>query len=801
MTLYILNYNNYYNRILKKESTLQGYLDYVIHVLTSTNFNPGDGVFTKHVFGGPTNYSGQGDYVLAVDELGQINTRWFIMDEKRTMSGQYELTLQRDVIADFYDEISTSPLFIEKGMINLEDPLIYNKENMTFNQIKKSELLLKDLSECPWLVIYYARSAAALQGTVPNPELSSTEYTNIGTNIEDWEYYDLTNLSPNRQGRYGNIKNGTYTLYAIMQNSNGGGQFTFPVSRLNSNSNINVFSTEFTPGTQYGIEYTGNTGDAATGLEEAIKSNYTRFNSIYNYLSYIEYDDNNKIMSDSEYSDFISFDNKTICDAQGRFYKVNIQSELTGSLEGYGNGIIKENIFIIASASTLFSRTASENTKAVRINITANYYTIELTPLENISLTYNITPELITSDAPYNICAIPYGQITFTNERAETLTTTSDIALQTAQAIIAQQGSNVYDVQLLPYCPIQENITGTKAIRATHEKQYSLITYQDQAKGVIFNVPTSRFELTINKAIQCADTAIQRKINNECDKWRLTAPNYSNYFDFSVEKNKGVTAFKVECEYKPITPYIHIAPDFNGLYGDYFKSPHGLVLGADFSLAQISDKWVEYQLQNKNFQTAFDRQIQSMEIQQNTQRIQDIAGASTGVLTGAASGALTGSSVGGPLGALVGAGIGAVASAVGGIVDVNINERLRAEALDFTKDNFGYQLGNIQALPITLSKISAFNPNKKLFPVLEYYTATDKEKLALINKLKYNGFTVMVIGQLNDYLGTFDITLAGETIQAQKTYLKAKLIRLEGTLDNYHIVNIISKELNQGVYI
>lgn len=49
----LLSYNNYYNRIYKKESSLG---DYIVHssnyiVLDNINFNPSDGVSTSLVLG------------------------------------------------------------------------------------------------------------------------------------------------------------------------------------------------------------------------------------------------------------------------------------------------------------------------------------------------------------------------------------------------------------------------------------------------------------------------------------------------------------------------------------------------------------------------------------------------------------------------------------------------------------------------------------------------------------------------------------------------------------------------------
>ena len=153
------------------------------------------------------------------------------------------------------------------------------------------------------------------------------------------------------------------------------------------------------------------------------------------------------------------------------------------------------------------------------------------------------------------------------------------------------------------------------------------------------------------------------------------------------------------------------------------------------------------------------------------------------------SGALTGAVVGGPIGALVGGALGAGASAVAGIRDYQLSEQLRQEAIDYTTDQFGYQLGNIQALPYSLAKTSAFTYNNKIFPILEYYTCTPQEKTALQDKLYYNGMTVMRIGTIQEFL------------RSEPSYIKGKLIRLEDTDNNFHVVNEIANEINKGVFI
>lgn len=148
-------------------------------------------------------------------------------------------------------------------------------------------------------------------------------------------------------------------------------------------------------------------------------------------------------------------------------------------------------------------------------------------------------------------------------------------------------------------------------------------------------------------------------------------------------------------------------------------------------------------------------------------------------------GAMSGAAIGGVYGAIA----GGVASAAGGIADISISEKLRSEALDLRYDQFNYSLENIKALPYTLSRVSSFDANNKIHPVLEYYTCTEEEKEIFKNKMKYNGMTVMRI----DTIGKF--------LNDEEQFLKGRIIRLDSLSDDYHMASVIAEEIYKGVYI
>ena len=245
--------------------------------------------------------------------------------------------------------------------------------------------------------------------------------------------------------------------------------------------------------------------------------------------------------------------------------------------------------------------------------------------------------------------------------------------------------------------------------------------------------------------------------------------------------NGGMTKFNVDCAYKPFNPYIHINPDFGLLYGSDFNDARGLICGGDFSLPQVSDPWANYQLQNKNYQAIFDRQIQNMQVGYKYQNLsQLISGSISAIGTGVTTGVLAG----GAFGALSG-----LASLGGLVTDYYFNRQLQNEAIDYTKDLFGYNLGNIQALPDSLTKVSPFNPNNKIFPFLEYYTCTPTERQAFENKIRWNGMTVMRIGTIQEFL------------RSEETYIKGQIIRLLDVDEPTNVLNEIANEINKGVFI
>lgn len=762
MNLYLLKFNNYYNRIVKKFDTLAEYLVtpyYNNDVVENVNFNPNDGVDTEQII----NSNGNFDYCILSDGI-TIESRWFIIESKRERNGQHRLTLRRDLVVDNYNSIINAPTFIEKATVNNSDPAIFNNEQMGFNQIKTSETLLKDETGCAWIVGYYARSdggaITTLSGTTTRNFPVDIE---VPSSIETWEYYKYT----------------TQDFIGVPTKLNF-------ITKVGVTSNLGNASIIYTVGTD---NYTGNASYSSTTLRQTKPAvTLSEFKEALNLSQIIPLAKSYGIYaSESEFNEFYNMDGKIIRATSGstyKYYKVNISVinkgfDTVDLTSGNLPDTMRDNI-VNNTKITRGNTTSGYDNDTFKMYYEAQLYRISLEEQTNLETKYNITATRYhLDDNPYDMFAIPYSDdLTIYNGANVLCKASKQLAFSTAMSIAEQQGSKIYDIQLLPYCPVRNIIQedGTMNVNGNN-LLYSTITEGDNVVGVIFNGYTSTDTLSIQKNIIVSDY----KESNECDLYRLVSPNYNGQFEFSVAKNGGVTRFDVDFTYLPYKPYIHVNPAFSRLYGQEFDDARGLICGGDFSLPIINDQWKSYQINNKNYQNIFDRQIQNMEINNRLSNIQSGFGALAGAIgAGGATGLI--------FGPLAGVGAGVFSAAAGG-VDFAMNKALQNEALDYKKDMFGYELGNIKAMPDSLAKVTAFTANNKVFPILEYYTCTDEEKQALKDKIKYNGMTVMRIGKIVDFL------------QEDYSYIKGKIIRLEDIADDTTYLNQIANEIYKGVFI
>lgn len=920
-------WSNYFDRRIRRDLILTDWSGY-LHELQQSgrsnyyveyqgiNFNPADSVDTELIVNWPEDWNP--DYMIEIDDHDQVLARWFVIDFERTRLGQYNCTLRRDVIADNYNQIISAPTFVEKAMLSANDPMILNSEGMTYNQIKKDEILLKDETGMPWIVGYVVQDGKRYPGTTSQFYEASINQKTATLKSEFPSY--LINAINNESAMYfasekDNDPNISYN-------------FNFKGSEKNYGSiQISKDWQYFEPKTFPGV-LPGETFENDAALISETKNKNVLFLSTDNYkttnkniitklmplmsehtktLRYFMRKDSSDSLPTEQWEYIKKYNNTVYYDETNKHYysllffsvhhnnPLTFKYDSTSSLWGTIKGLIQND----TTLNSYLNRTTSDDIFTINCPYDAVFPIVnDLGTSDTKISTYIPETRNPLVGEPFDMFCIPYGDFKCSN-----FTCNKELSLAIARSLaVAGAGSVVYDVQLLPYCPFRDVIKGNsineKLLTVDVDYTYAKDTVKSNNIGIIFWCTKSSFSFNINKSLELErpqtststtteqyytfdntsswDTDGQTrsyfiqemvgknyksynlittvadidnnptpinnvnssydpatytlkvgpfkkptgitlpttiyveaeftyddittttvydnplnldvKINNECNFYRLNSPNYNAAFDFTLTKNdNSVDFFNVDCTYKPFDPYIHVNPNFKGLYGKDWDDARGLICSGDFSISLITNNFENYKLNNKNYQQIFNREIQNMDKLHKIDRTSQIVSDTSSLVQ--AGGQLAGGIVSGSPAGII-SGSTAVASSVANLTTgiVQGNKR-HNEQRSFKTDMFNYELGNVQAIPNALAKNTAFTFNNKLFPFVEFYSCTDVEKEAIKEKIKYNSMTVMKVGTIGQYMNYTE------------QFIKGQVIRLPDVIDDAHIANEIYNEINKGVFI
>lgn len=794
MTLFLLKYNNYYNRILKKEKELSDYWEYGEFVARDYNFNPNDGITTQIEIGAQQAYNGDCDYCVVAG--ADIESRWFVIEQKRARLGQYILTLRRDLLADFFDEWYNKPAYVEKGYLQPNDPFIFTKENASFNQIKREENPLKDNTGCAWVVGYMSVPKANETAIEVPYGISSINPDFTVDSISDWDFAQYIS-SP--------LKNYVLSLQHIYMKNEDDDYLDFRFNKAQNTEITLEAEKDFELSGGYSFEEENRNiienlilqrADQAT-IAEIVCADYGLVQADDTYLA-LKNLKGQIIQVGNDYKRIEVSD--TTVDERDRGVNAN------RSLGLYLTNLISE-VNVLAAANYDINNIVAGSRNQESFGISYTYREVKLSLVDaEAPAAYKFSIGLNRrklKDAPYCMFCMPYSDdyvvMKKIDNRLTSFKTMKENALTVASAITSAAGSFLYDIQLLPYCPISKLRDSGSSINLENyggEEGVDYITTNLlEQRQIIFwsSYSVQTFNIAYNYNAYSAADNIGFKVDAETKFCRLCSPNYNGAFEFSPYKNGGISYINVDIHYKPYQPYIHLNPNFSNLYGQDFDDARGLILGGDFSLTTLSNAWTNYEVQNKNYQAMFNRQIENMEFQNDLARKQEGWQVAAGVVSATTSGILAGTVAGGPVvGGIMGAAGGAM-SLAGGIADMRYNQMARQETLDYTKDQFALTLDNIKALPNSLTKISSLNNNNKIWPFIEVYTATEEEETALRNKIIYNGMTI-------NRIDTFANLYQNKPSTIELGYFKGKLIRLPDKED-YHLANELAAEINKGVFM
>lgn len=492
----LLHYNNYFNRVIKKLDTVDEYkaADTDYHICNGINFVPGDGITTTLVLGfgnNPTNLFDNGedcDYLVVMngDEISHpIVSRWFIVEQHRTRDGQYELMLKRDVIADNYNDVITSPIFLEKGFINdVNDPLLYNSENINVNQIKQLEVPLKDETECGWVIGYIPSDAFdKVEPAYDRVEKDVTMPMNADitvTSLSDWSYWNYCSNNPDyrfmadtagkrkvtvkirsqnlwaptaRSARY-DLVTANYTFYP---NSTDAGVYAQQnsgyIETTTGQWNWPQWYTSYAPVT---LQQGTISASVCNSIFNSVRNN-SAFNTALNTILGAEIDIGDTAAL-RRLQDKIILDSST-----NTYYRISIISTSEGNPIVVNSSITGGQTALDALNAAMTRPTMLAGSYATfTASNSSTSYAIQLTNV-GISVYVDLNSDRAhLNDAPYDMFCIPFSDTLQLTYGSTTFTCSKNIALGIATEIAKDLGSgSVYDVQLLPYCPNRTLVIGS----------------------------------------------------------------------------------------------------------------------------------------------------------------------------------------------------------------------------------------------------------------------------------------------------------------------------------------------------
>lgn len=819
-TVYFYKFNNYYNRIIKRYDTIAGY-GTPMTSQTNCNFVHGDGVNTSFTLNKGTTIEDTPDYCVVLDYNNKIS-RWFVTNSFKSRNGQDRLQLRRDLIADFYsDIINYSPCLIRKGYVSQNNPLIFNDEGVQYNKIKQDEILIKDESNCSYIVGFISNTAYPSGATV-NGTVKEYNYDYSYTTLADFPYKNyvqgagnnhtesatmLKNLSLDNiyyslkyNGRTSYNAPSRYRDIEMIFNKNGIGKPSYYTSDFGSQA-YNLYY-------QYGTTWTDVMLKCApipsytiseTDLYNYLMQNYSSvlFNKVNNIPS--SYAKNLLGIEESTYNELSQFDGKKI-KISNTVYTCRITNGNTSR-----SSVVTYNAYnpsIVSNFNGIL--TYINDRKPTQSEMSAGWYDLyyyennktyygkdlkvmgELEDfyLELTEASSNISTSVDTPSNRTHLASQPYDMFMLINESniSYKVGTTDYISnheynINIAEAICQNAGSGAYDIQIVPFNPMRGTILADGTLNFYNYDVHEIKNASNVVIGhyVLCNSSDLKFTLEKNE-LKFNPTNYKKDFNLK--QYRLCSPNQETAFDFSPSMNGGINTWEISCNYRPFASYIKVQPTWGWLYGAATYNSktdfRGLVYNSSLCVTQLSDAYANYVSNNKNFQQLFDNQINTLT---KTQNIQLSAMEET-------------------LGwrSYTGMPISSIARVIGGSKDIEMQRELNNVALGKMQSDFNYQMDNIKSMPHTIKKLTAINEDTRIFPYIEVYSCSPKEEESFDYKIQYTGMTVMTTGKINDYIQ------AGVETFVQADLIRLDISRSEETANNQIAVEIAS-ELEKGIYL
>ena len=409
------------------------------------------------------------------------------METVRTLKGQYECVLRRDVFAEAWDDLMNSYCYMERAVLDKYNPLVFNPEPITVNQILDSEQLIVDKSYCPWIVFYGETNISNI--TVSRSSLAyQLEVDDINDFCSENTFYYLPDDA-----------NSVQLGLVINKQASGRGNEIFNCVPYGISTGVS-YPTGLYIGLRNYISFTGD----PEGFRADVLDVFTDTDNLKTSADYgTSYTYNNIVVHDRTTDKFYRIQcavgaEELICDRLTNDQSSPYIDQVKDILDDYTNFSS-----VVSSGYNLNTVTGSVVYRAYkRKKITTSI----LEELDSQVVTIK-TPDNSYNpvDAPYHIWCMPYKKFPVTykyNGVSRTIITDPDLNLRAAQAIsIANTSSKIYDLQILPFCPLPDEFFPSEGHISVNIDDNDHITDIDtmvdsnnNPVGFIFSCPAASFK-------------------------------------------------------------------------------------------------------------------------------------------------------------------------------------------------------------------------------------------------------------------------------------------------------------------
>ena len=487
------------------------------------NFNENDQIDSSVIINGT---SGTGTY-LEVFPKNSVFTKdvalshWFVVSYERVIGSntQCRLRLRRDVIRDYGKSfLSQSNAYIAKGTIGSTfSPFLFNKEDISLNQIKTSETLLKDETGMKWIVGYVPRNW---------PEAKKTISVDFGP-VDEYDI-EVNDISALYEGNVYGIKDAYVRLLVEGKDirpagPGSGGEYVEINSAAGGwkgmDGNIgNIESLQYSSAanTYTNAKYIRNieVNNASFSLKATFNGAMKNVDVYDDAVDYVketkQYDYVDKFDSISRFQR--DYSGKRVKDkATGNVYLISVSTEETKDERDIN--VIKETLpstfnAISSKIQTSFNKNAygvpnsepfqmdnSPGSDSFLINVSWARFSVAKTKLvKSVKVEIEAaSTRTHLSDSPYDMFTIPVGKYMIRDGDAIVNPTNEELAMAITNAIDADLGKDVvYDFQLLPYCPVREYIRSELyGVATANPKSYYYLDFSNAKKSAISDDTTT----------------------------------------------------------------------------------------------------------------------------------------------------------------------------------------------------------------------------------------------------------------------------------------------------------------------